>query len=69
MIRVHARLHASKVPATLVMQVHDELVLEVANAAVDKVRRKVVEIMGGAAELAVALRVDTGTGPNWDDAH
>jgi DNA polymerase-1 len=51
------------------MQVHDELVLEVANAAVEKVRKQVVEIMGGAAELSVALKVDTGSGPNWDDAH
>ena len=51
------------------MQVHDELVLEVSRPAVDKVRRKVVEIMSGAAELAVALKVDAGTGPNWDDAH
>jgi DNA polymerase-1 len=69
MIRVHAWLHESKVPAQLVMQVHDELVLEVKQSAVEKVRRKVVEIMSSAAELAVALKVDTGTGPNWDDAH
>jgi DNA polymerase-1 len=69
MIRVHDWLHESKVPAQLVLQVHDELVLEVNESAVDKVRRKVVEIMSGAAELSVALKVDTGTGPNWDDAH
>jgi DNA polymerase-1 len=69
MIGVHAWLRESRVSAHLVMQVHDELVLEVANAAVEKVRGKVVEIMGGAARLAVALKVDTGCGPNWDDAH
>ena len=69
MIEVHAWLRESKAPAQLVMQVHDELVLEVANSAVEKVRKKIVEIMGGAAELAVALKVDTGIGPNWDDAH
>jgi DNA polymerase-1 len=69
MIGVQAWLRESKVPAHLVMQVHDELVLEVANSAVEKVRKKVVEIMSGAAELAVALKVDTGCGPNWDDAH
>jgi DNA polymerase-1 len=69
MIGVHAWLAESKVKAHLVMQVHDELVLEVASAAVEKVRKKVVEIMAGAAELSVALRVDTGSGPNWDDAH
>ena len=69
MIQVHAWLQSSKVPAQLVMQVHDELVLEVAEAAVEKVRRKVVNIMCGAAELSVALKVDTGTGSNWDEAH
>ena len=69
MIGVHAWLEQSKVPAHLVMQVHDELVLEVASAAVEKVRNKVVEIMSCAADLAVALKVDTGTGANWDDAH
>ncbi len=41
------------------MQVHDELVLEVAKPAIDEVRGKVVELMCGAAELAVALKVDT----------
>jgi DNA polymerase-1 len=69
MIRVHAWLQASSVPAHLVLQVHDELVLEVAEPAIGKVREKVVEIMCGAAELAVSLKVDTGTGRNWDDAH
>ena len=69
MIRVHAWLSESGLPAHLVLQVHDELVLEVAESAIEKVRGKVVEIMCGAAELAVALKVDTGTGGNWDDAH
>jgi DNA polymerase-1 len=69
MIQVHAWLQSSKTPAQLVMQVHDELVLEVAESAVEKVRREVVEIMCGAAELSVALKVDTGTGNNWDKAH
>ncbi len=69
MIRVHAWLADSGVPAHLVLQVHDELVLEVVADALDKVRKRLVEIMCGAAELAVALKVDTGTGPNWDDAH
>jgi DNA polymerase-1 len=49
--------------------VHDELVLEVAEASVEMVRNKLVEIMCGAADLAVALKVDTGIGANWDDAH
>jgi DNA polymerase-1 len=69
MIRVQAWLQDSAVPAHLVLQVHDELVLEVAESAAEKVRAKVVELMCGAAELAVALKVDTGIGANWDDAH
>ena len=69
MIRVQAWLLESAEPAHLVLQVHDELVLEVAESAAEKVRGKVVELMCGAAELAVALKVDTGMGANWDDAH
>jgi len=69
MIRVHAWLAQSRLPAHLVLQVHDELVLEVAAGALAEVRERLVEIMCGAAELAVALKVDTGTGANWDDAH
>jgi DNA polymerase-1 len=51
------------------MQVHDELVLEVRTEAVDAVRERVVALMAGAAELAVPLGVEVGTGPNWDEAH
>ncbi len=69
MIRVQAWLEESKAKAHLVMQVHDELVLEVAESSVEKVRGKVVELMCSAGELSVALKVDTGVGPNWDDAH
>ena len=69
MIRVQAWLAESKAPAHLVMQVHDELVLEVAESSVENVRDKVVELMCGAGELSVSLKVDTGIGPNWDDAH
>ena len=69
MIRVQAWLAESKAPAHLVMQVHDELVLEVAESSVENVRDKVVELMCGAGELSVSLKVDTGVGLNWDDAH
>ena len=69
MIRVQAWLDESKAQAQLVMQVHDELVLEVADSAIEKVRGKVVELMCGAGELSVALKVDTGVGLNWDAAH
>ena len=57
--------------ARLIMQVHDELVLEVREAAVEKVTAAVRSCMIDAArgELRVPLKVDIGTGPNWDEAH
>ena len=57
--------------ARLIMQVHDELVLEVRAAAVERVTAAVRECMVGAArgELQVPLKVDIGTGANWDEAH
>jgi DNA polymerase-1 len=51
------------------MQVHDELVLEVPQSAADEITTKVVNLMESAAELGVALKVDTGIGANWDEAH
>ena len=69
MITVQDWLLSSKPGARMIMQVHDELVFEVEKAAVDKVRDKVVELMEGAAELDVALKVDAGVGRNWDEAH
>ena len=53
----------------LIMQVHDELVLEVAADAVDAVADGVRRIMQGAAALDVPLIVDIGRGTNWDEAH
>ena len=69
MIAVHDWLQGSGIDARMIMQVHDELVLEVAEGAAENVRRKLVELMVGAADLNVALVVDTGTGRNWDEAH
>jgi DNA polymerase-1 len=69
MIALHAWLAKSGARAQLVLQVHDELVLEVDEAEVEKVKSRVVDVMCGAAELAVALKVETGVGANWDDAH
>ncbi len=55
--------------AHMLMQVHDELVFEVREDAVDEMRAAVTERMSGAAELAVPLLVDVGVGANWDEAH
>ena len=55
--------------ARLIMQVHDELVLEVEQTRVVEVTAAVRERMMGAASLKVPLKVDVGTGINWDEAH
>jgi DNA polymerase-1 len=69
MIEVDAWLLTSQAPARLIMQVHDELVLEVEDAAVEEVVRQLRRHMAGAAELKVPLKVDIGIGRNWDEAH
>jgi DNA polymerase-1 len=69
MIAVDAWLSASSLDAAMIMQVHDELVFEVAADQVDALRAAVVRHMTAAGELGVALVVDTGVGANWDEAH
>jgi len=69
MIAVDAWLQAERVPALMIMQVHDELVFEVEQRAVGMVRGKVQELMAAAADLRVPLVVDAGVGDNWDEAH
>jgi DNA polymerase-1 len=69
MIAVDAWLQTSGLPARLIMQVHDELILEVADSAADSVASQLRRLMSQAAELAVPLKVDIGMGPNWDVAH
>ncbi len=68
MIEVHRWL-ATMPHARLTMQVHDELVLEVAEDHVDDVTRELRGHMASAASLRVPLRVDVGVGRNWDEAH
>jgi len=69
MITVDAWCRRADSPARLIMQVHDELVLEVRAESVAEVTEAVRERMVGAAHLSVPLRVDAGTGANWDEAH
>jgi DNA polymerase-1 len=71
MIDVEGWLHAQgeAAPARLIMQVHDELVLEVRADAVEEVREGVRQHMCAAAELRVPLKVEVGVGANWDEAH
>lgn len=69
MLRVDAWLIQSGIDARMIMQVHDELVFEVSEDAVDQTVQRVRELMVGAAELTVPLVVDIGIGDNWDEAH
>jgi len=69
MLTVDSWLESSGLPAAIIMQVHDELVLEVETGAVEEVAAGVRARMGAAASLAVPLVVDTGIGANWDEAH
>jgi len=69
MIAVDGWLMDSKTDARLIMQVHDELVLEVRHDQAEEVRDRVTELMCKAAKLRVPLKVDAGTGQNWDEAH
>ncbi len=69
MIRVEKALGESGLPAQLIMQVHDELVLEVREDAVDAVEALVREQMVGAGTLKVPMAVEIGRGPSWDAAH
>jgi DNA polymerase-1 len=69
MIDVHQWLADAGPSARLVMQVHDELVLEVRDDSIEQVERELRTLMTAAAELRVPLRVDVGRGTNWDEAH
>jgi len=69
MIQVQNWLEKEKLRSLLIMQVHDELVLEVPEAELAEVKEKVRDLMQGVGTLDVALVVDVGAGENWDQAH
>ncbi|MBI4754805.1 MAG: DNA polymerase I [Betaproteobacteria bacterium] len=69
MIAVHRWLGSAGLASRLILQVHDELVLEVPQAELATVRAELPRLMGGVAQLAVPLLVDVGVGVNWDEAH
>jgi DNA polymerase-1 len=69
MIEVQAWLDRERLNSRLILQVHDELVLEVPNAEVSRLNAELPRLMTGVASLDVPLVVDIGTGPNWEQAH
>ncbi|CAB0952895.1 DNA polymerase I [Corynebacterium diphtheriae] len=68
MLRVDARLTAENCQSRVLLQVHDELVLEVASGEQEKVQQLVEEEMDGAISLRVPLEVSAGVGTNWEEA-
>lgn len=69
MISVDDWLQSSELQSRMIMQVHDELVLEVPESELEVVKQGLIERMESAAELLVPLVVDVGVGDNWDEAH
>jgi DNA polymerase-1 len=69
MIRVQDWIAQGKLKARLIMQVHDELVLEAPDAEVERIKAELPGLMSGVAELEVPLLVEVGVGPNWEKAH
>ena len=69
MIAVSAWLKDAGLKSKLILQVHDELVLEVPQAELETVRAELPKLMGGVAELKVPLLVEVGAGENWEEAH
>jgi DNA polymerase-1 len=69
MLAVQDWLDAQKLHTLLILQVHDELVLEVPDEELDQVREALPKLMGGVAQLKVPLLVEVGVGANWDAAH
>ncbi|WP_333877919.1 DNA polymerase I [Methylobacter sp.] len=69
MIATDQWLYKEKPDAKMIMQVHDELVFEIAQDQVDDCARKIRSIMCAAVDLDVPLVVDIGIGNNWDEAH
>ena len=68
MIRVNRRLKEENMRSRLILQVHDELLIEAAQEEVEHVKEILREEMQGAADLAVKLEIDMHTGNNWYEA-
>ena len=69
MIAVQGWLDRERLATRLIMQVHDELVLEVPEGELAQAKDRLRDLMQGVAELSVPLIVDVGVGDNWDQAH
>tara|TARA_B100001113_G_scaffold114276_2_gene93022 strand:- start:2561 stop:5245 length:2685 start_codon:yes stop_codon:yes gene_type:complete len=69
MIKTHKAIKTEKIEAKLILQVHDELILDTPKKEIDSVIAILTDSMMGAANLDVPLEIDVGIGDNWDQAH
>ncbi len=69
MVAVQNWLETEQLTSLMIMQVHDELVLEVPEAELELVKRKLPELMASVAQLHVPLLAEVGVGNNWEEAH
>ncbi len=69
MIAVQHWLDTENLQSKMIMQVHDELVLEVPERELELVKTRLPELMAGVAQLKVPLKAEVGNGPNWEAAH
>jgi DNA polymerase I len=69
MVRIHERLKTEKYSSKMILQVHDELIFEVENSELERLKEMVIFEMSNAVRLDVPLLVDWGTGKSWFEAH
>ncbi|TAL64238.1 MAG: DNA polymerase I [Bacteroidetes bacterium] len=69
MVRIHKRMKSEKFQSKMIMQVHDELIFEVATPELENIKELVLNEMSNAVKLDVPLKVDCGIGNNWFEAH
>ena len=69
MVKLHKEIIGRSLQARIIMQVHDELVLEVLNDDVSETTELTEDIMSNVARLDINLKVDIGVGDNWEQAH
>ena len=69
MIKMHKAIKTENLEAKLILQVHDELILDTPEREIDNVKNLITDSMMGATNLDVPLEIDIGIGDNWEQAH
>ena len=69
MIKIHRQMNKENLKSKLIMQIHDELLLEVHQDEIDYISKMVIENVRDAMKLDVQIEIDFGVGPSWYEAH